>query len=145
MKDNEKRAGSGDVSTPSDAKFSNANLPEGTEVREVGEPVDRGRTMAQGAPANAQIPNEDARRYAGTGASTEQTIEQDARDVRRRLEYLPFDESQQGASKDLRIHAESFGYAIVGKLPNSRERSLALTALEEVLTWCNKAIRAGVR
>lgn len=41
---------------------------------------------------------------------------------------------------DLRDHAKELAYNIMEKCPNSRERSLALTKLEETVMWANASI-----
>lgn len=42
--------------------------------------------------------------------------------------------------KELRDQAKELGLTFVNKVPNSRERSLAITRLEEAVMWANKAI-----
>lgn len=50
-------------------------------------------------------------------------------------------------SEVLRHRAHEFGLLILDTLSNSRERSLALTALEETLMWAQQALQRerGVR
>jgi len=42
--------------------------------------------------------------------------------------------------EDVRTAGKLFGAAIIGSSPDSRERSLALTHLEEAVMWAVKAI-----
>jgi len=49
-------------------------------------------------------------------------------------------EGQPEKYNTLREQAKAFAYAITEHCPNSRERSLAITNLENAVMWANKAI-----
>ena len=56
------------------------------------------------------------------------------------FEYHEFNDSQQSCSDGLRIAAESLESCIKVYCPVSREKSLAMTNLEQAVMWANKAI-----
>ena len=47
---------------------------------------------------------------------------------------------QPGRYEEIRNHAKAYAQYLVSSTPPSREQSLALTALEEVVFWANAAI-----
>lgn len=55
-------------------------------------------------------------------------------------DYVAYDEIAAAKSKAIRQPLEGIREAI-GALPDSREKSLALTKLEEAFMWVGKAIR----
>lgn len=61
-------------------------------------------------------------------------------DLRGRFTYHKPQEDQPDRYNWLRSEAHHLALAIVGYCPNSRERSLALTKLEEAIMWANAAI-----
>jgi hypothetical protein len=54
--------------------------------------------------------------------------------------HPPKDETQVARYTDIRDVAKSFSYALCDACPQSRELSLALTHLEEVVFWANASI-----
>jgi hypothetical protein len=68
-------------------------------------------------------------------------------DILNRFTYhAPPDEETVQAYEDLRAVARDFCYDINDRCHDCRERSLALTKLEEVIMWANAAIaRHGLR
>lgn len=61
-------------------------------------------------------------------------------DVKRRMSSYPIDTNQQQKIEILRESSEDMGVTIARLCPESRERSLALTKLEEALMWAVKSI-----
>lgn len=55
------------------------------------------------------------------------------------FESLPLNEKQQALRTNLLIEAGDL-YKAIEVIPNSREKSLAVTKLEEVVMWANKGI-----
>lgn len=55
------------------------------------------------------------------------------------FESREFNEDEKVLSEYIRSKAEYLA-EIIMSMPNSRERSLALTKLEEAIMWANKAI-----
>lgn len=60
--------------------------------------------------------------------------------LERSLTNITPDESQIQRIEDLRDDAKSLGRAIISYCPDSRERSLALTHLEDATMWAVKSI-----
>lgn len=54
--------------------------------------------------------------------------------------YHPPNDEQQVRYVDIRAKAKEFAEMIYFSCPSSRERSLALTKLEEVVMWANASI-----
>lgn len=54
--------------------------------------------------------------------------------------HAPVNDSVVAAFEELREHAKALGLAMVMLCPDSRERSLAITKLEETVMWAVKAI-----
>ena len=61
-------------------------------------------------------------------------------DLIKRFTYHPPREGQHLTYEQIRDTAKSFAFLLCGLCPNSRERSLALTKLEEVVFWANASI-----
>lgn len=57
-----------------------------------------------------------------------------------RFDYVEYTEESQRLSNKRKEASENFE-KLINELPNSREKSLALTKLEECFMWCGKAIR----
>lgn len=57
-----------------------------------------------------------------------------------RFDYIEYTDESQRLSDERKKVSEEFEN-LINKLPNSRERSIALTKLEECFMWCGKAIR----
>lgn len=54
--------------------------------------------------------------------------------------------SEVGAVNSIRMYCKDVETIVLDRVPKSRERSLALTKLEEVLMWSEKAIeKMGLR
>lgn len=64
----------------------------------------------------------------------------DAADIERRFTYHPPKEAQAARYTLLRDIAKRMAYDINAQCPESREKSLALTKLEEAVFWANAAI-----
>lgn len=54
--------------------------------------------------------------------------------------YHPLQEGQPERYSRLRDEAKALAYSIDGLCPDSREKSLAMTKLEEAVMWANAAI-----
>lgn len=61
-------------------------------------------------------------------------------DLEKRFTYHAPKEGQPAKYTALREKAKELAYLIDAKCPNSREKSLSLTKLEEVIHWANAAI-----
>ena len=61
-------------------------------------------------------------------------------DIENRFTYHAPKEGQPKKYEALRSEAKDFAYMIELACPDSRERSLALTKLEEAVMWANAAI-----
>lgn len=61
----------------------------------------------------------------------------------RTAHHPPKTEAHAQLHADMRAAVQKLGAEIIGVLPSSRERSLALTALQECLMWSNAAIAYG--
>ena len=66
--------------------------------------------------------------------------ETDIQDVRKRFTYHPPKDGQPERYENLREIASEFAAQIMEQCPPSREKSLALTKLEEAVMWANAAI-----
>lgn len=66
--------------------------------------------------------------------------EEDVRMLGKRMTYRAPKGDQVGRYEELRKGAYTLGVAIIEKCPNSRERSVALTKLDEIVMWANAAI-----
>jgi len=49
-------------------------------------------------------------------------------------------EDQTGVYEELRLEGKSLAYLIDAACPDSREKSLAMTKLEECIMWANAAV-----
>lgn len=56
------------------------------------------------------------------------------------FDSVPFHEPALRKSHIVKINAENLLYKLHDNLPDSREKSLAITKLEECVMWANKAI-----
>jgi len=61
-------------------------------------------------------------------------------EIEKRFTYHAPKEGQPKKYQDIRQAAKSLAYLICEFCPDSRERSLALTKLEEAVMWANAAI-----
>lgn len=61
-------------------------------------------------------------------------------ELEKRFTYHAPKDGQPARYEHLRETAKAFAYLIEAKCPDSRERALALTKLEEVVFWANAAI-----
>ena len=64
-------------------------------------------------------------------------------DLSRRFTYVEPNESRAIMHEGLRNTAHGFAYSIVTNAPPCRERSLAITKIEEALMWANAALARG--
>ena len=62
-----------------------------------------------------------------------------------RFEYTKYDENQKTIDAEIRNDAMGMAALLEDNLIPSRELSLALTKLEEVVMWAGKALRYGVK
>jgi hypothetical protein len=58
----------------------------------------------------------------------------------KRFTYHPPHDDQVNRYQDIREHARAFAVLLDRHCPDSREKSLALTALEEAVMWANASI-----
>lgn len=65
---------------------------------------------------------------------------EDRQRLTRNFQYQPPKDDQPERYVDLRGTAGAFAEKILGSCPPSRERSLAITKLEEALFWANASI-----
>lgn len=61
-------------------------------------------------------------------------------DINNRFTYHPLKPGQPDIYQDLRDEAKKLAYQINDKCPESREKSLAVTKLEEAIMWANASI-----
>lgn len=61
-------------------------------------------------------------------------------DIEKRFTYHAPKGDQPARYDDLRSHFRDLAYIVEAACPDSRERSLALTKLEEAVMWANAAI-----
>jgi len=61
-------------------------------------------------------------------------------DIENRFTYHPPKDGQAERYAALRSQAKELAYAFDGACPDSREKSLALTHLEDAVMWANAAI-----
>ena len=62
-------------------------------------------------------------------------------DVANRFDYHPpKDEDTKRRHETVRMHCKAAATAVLSETPESREQSLAITALEEAMMWANAAI-----
>ena len=64
----------------------------------------------------------------------------DTADLTKRFTYHPPKPGQPELYRDIRDHARSLATLIDLSQPDSREKSLAITALEEAVMWANAGI-----
>jgi hypothetical protein len=64
----------------------------------------------------------------------------DATDLMKRFTYHPSKMSQPVRYAEIRAYALNLAQLIDGLAPDSREKSLAITSLEEAVMWANAAI-----
>ena len=57
-----------------------------------------------------------------------------------RFDYIEYTDKSQRLSDERKTVSTAFEN-LINEFPNSREKSLALTKLEECFMWCGKAIR----
>jgi hypothetical protein len=69
-----------------------------------------------------------------------QLTEKEIQDMEKRFTYHPPKGDQQGRYVEIRDTAHAVALGICQNCPESRERSLALTHLEEAVMWANAAI-----
>lgn len=65
---------------------------------------------------------------------------QESWDIESRFTYHPPKKGQPEIYQKLRDHAKDLAYHIRSEVPDSREKSLAITKLEEVVFWANAGI-----
>ena len=64
----------------------------------------------------------------------------DTNDLKRRFTYHPPQGDQANTYQDIRATAYAFATLIDSAAPDGREKSLAITSLEEAVMWANAAI-----
>lgn len=67
-------------------------------------------------------------------------LDQKNLDIENRFSYHKPNNKKQDIFPLIRDKAKEFAYLIQKHVPNSREKSLALTKLEEVVMWANAGI-----
>lgn len=61
-------------------------------------------------------------------------------EIKKRFKYHPPKEGQTERYEDIRNRARSLAHFIIKTCPDSRERSQAITRLEEMVHWANASI-----
>jgi hypothetical protein len=62
-------------------------------------------------------------------------------DLEKRFSFHPVNtEEVKKAHEDIRNYCKEFAFYLSVSIPEGREKSLALTHLEEVMYWCNSGI-----
>jgi hypothetical protein len=61
-------------------------------------------------------------------------------ELAKRFTYHPPHDDQVNRYQDIREHARAFATLLDRHCPDSREKSLALTALDETVMWANASI-----
>ncbi len=61
-------------------------------------------------------------------------------EIGNRFKFHPADEIKAGLHGEVRAQHAMLARWIEGSIPDSRERELALTALQESMMWCNAAV-----
>lgn len=61
-------------------------------------------------------------------------------EIENKFTYHPPKEGQPAKYEAIRAKAKELAYLIDTECPNSREKSLAMTKLEEAVMWANAAI-----
>lgn len=61
-------------------------------------------------------------------------------DIEKRFTYHAPKEGQPEKYQQIRNEAKSLAFVICGECPDSREKSLAFTKLEEAVFWANASI-----
>lgn len=64
----------------------------------------------------------------------------DSDDLENRFNYHKPDEAKAGVHEGVRGECKGLAYTLNELLPEGREKSLAITKLEEVMFWANAAI-----
>ncbi len=64
----------------------------------------------------------------------------DTEDLRNRFTYHPPKDGQAGQYQEIRNYAHGLASLINGHCPESREKSLAVTHLEDCVMWANASI-----
>ena len=62
------------------------------------------------------------------------------KDIENRFSYHRPNETQQEKYVNIRGEAKTFAYMMDNLCPDSREKSLAMTKLQEAVTWANASI-----
>ncbi len=89
------------------------------------------------------MPGQDARIVSANAPEVDSQREQAEAinpEIERRFSYHPPKGSQPARYERIRAMAKSFAYALDQMCPNSREKSLALTHLEDVVYCANASI-----
>lgn len=61
-------------------------------------------------------------------------------DIERRFKFHPADKVKGDRHQDIRNWCRELAFVLNEDLPDGREKSLAITHLEEVMMWANAAI-----
>ena len=86
------------------------------------------------------IDRELARRQSGYGRGERMHIEQDRAEIQKRFSYHAPKDTQPERYIHIRDSAKRLAVLLHAHCPPSRERSLALTKLEESVMWANASI-----
>jgi hypothetical protein len=68
------------------------------------------------------------------------SVQKDITDINKRFTYHKPKGDQPSRYESLRTEARTLAHMIYDECPESRERSLALTKLEEAVMWANASI-----
>lgn len=104
--------------------------PNASRDRQVGDPSDR--------PIGSGI--------GGTGVNKTQPVgDREYDDIEKRFNVQPLGGDRLETHKKIMFDTKDLATRLIETIPNNRERALALTRLEEVGFWCEKALIHGVQ
>jgi hypothetical protein len=80
------------------------------------------------------------RRFKSVQGELKEVMEAEVNDLKKRFTYHAPKEGQPKKYEQIRAEAFSFSLLLNDLCPESREKSLAITHLEDAVMWANKSI-----